>query len=190
MVKKLSSKSSKTSKTKTNKYILADRKKTKRQNQNSNRNCDPIRIFSYNVSWESLSGAKSGWELCNNAVDPKHPRHHTVCTGNICQAIEENPSDFITLQEAGEYQKLIDQSPRMAKMLYKACKSGKEVIITFWNGNGNYWIILVGNLKLADHGLPVFLRICVWVVIVIRVVVWFWSMFILDIIMKRKNASI
>lgn len=139
MIVKVSKKTTKTRTT--NKTILADRKKTKRQNENISLDSNQIRIFSYNVSWESLSGLKSGWELCNNAVDPKHPRHHSVCTGNISQVIEENPSDFITLQEAAEYQKIIDQSPRMNKMLYKVCKSGKEVIITFWERK---W-------KLYDH---------------------------------------
>lgn len=127
--------SRKTKKNKTKKTILVDRKKTKKQIRS------PIRIFSYNVSWESLSGLKPGWELCNNAVDPKHPRHHSVCSGNISQVIEENPTDFITLQEAGEYQKLINQSPRMAKMLYKEHESGKDVVITFWERK---W-------KLLDH---------------------------------------
>lgn len=120
---------------------------------------DPdIRVFSYNVSWESLSGKKSDWELCNNASNSNHPRHHSVCTGNISQVINENPTDFITLQEAGEYHKLIKQSPRMQNMEYRTHESGLDLVITFWEKKYKLINQLTGEFEKGRPWLACFLK--------------------------------
>ena len=92
-----------------------------------------IKVLTYNVSWESMTGAKQTWMLCSNKDDPKHPRHHLKCVGNIGQVIEENPVDFICLQEAANFRSLIKISPNLAKMSYHEHKSGLDDMVTFWN---------------------------------------------------------
>ena len=100
--------------------------------QNNN---DNIKIFSYNISWESMSGKIPNWELCNIQEDKykNHPRHYSVCNNNISKVIENNPSDFVLLQEATDYEKLLKQSPRLQKMKFIKHNSDLDVIITFWN---------------------------------------------------------
>jgi len=114
---------SKTSHSKT-KYTKTRHTKTKHNN---------ISILSYNVSWESMSGAKKDWALCSNNTNPKNPRHVSVCVSNIGKVINENPTDFITLQEATEYKKLLQECPRLNKMQYKVHNSDLDVIVTFWD---------------------------------------------------------
>ena len=92
-----------------------------------------ISVLSYNISWESMSGAKKDWALCSNNTNPKNPRHVSVCVSNIGKVINENPTDFITLQEATEYKKLLLECPRLKKMQYKVHNSDLDVIVTFWD---------------------------------------------------------
>lgn len=99
------------------------------------KNVKNISILSYNISWESMSGAKKDWTLCSNNTNPKHPKHSSVCVSNIAQVINNNETDFISLQEATDYHKLITECPRLSKMGYKMHKSGLDVVITFWNKN-------------------------------------------------------
>ena len=96
-------------------------------------NYNSISVLSYNISWESMSGAKKDWALCSNNTNPKNPNHVSVCVSNIGKVINENPTDFITLQEATEYKKLLLECPRLHKMQYKVHKSGLDVIVTFWD---------------------------------------------------------
>ena len=92
-----------------------------------------IKVISYNISWESMSGKQANWELCSNNTDPTHPRHNSVCVGNIAGVLEDNPADFILLQEAENHNNLIKESPRLAKMGYETHVSGLDKMITFWN---------------------------------------------------------
>jgi len=92
-----------------------------------------ITILTYNISWESMTGSKPDWVLCSNNVDTKHPKHKNVCVNNISNVINENPTDFICLQEAANYNLLISQIPHMQKMKYKEHKSGLENMVTFWD---------------------------------------------------------
>ena len=75
-----------------------------------------ISLLTYNISWESMTGAKSNWALCSNNTDPKHPKHNSVCIGNIAQVIEQNPVDFVCLQEATNFKTLINESLQLKKM--------------------------------------------------------------------------
>lgn len=92
-----------------------------------------MRIFSYNISWESMSGAKPEWPLCSNRTDSSHPRHNSVCVSNISQVIEENPADFVLLQEATDFKNLITPTSPLARMKYEVHNSGKDEMVTFWN---------------------------------------------------------
>jgi hypothetical protein len=113
-------------------------KKNTNANANTNANThtnDNIKIFSYNISWESMSGKIPTWELCNVKDDKlkNHPRHYSVCNNNISGVIENNASDFVLLQEATDYEKLLKQSSRLQKMKFIKHNSDLDVIITFWN---------------------------------------------------------
>ena len=95
-----------------------------------------ITILSYNISWESMSGNVKSWVLCSNNTNENHPKHYSVCVNNIANVItsKEKELDFITLQEATDFQKLIEVSPslKMNKMKYEIHKSGLDTMVTFW----------------------------------------------------------
>jgi endonuclease/exonuclease/phosphatase family metal-dependent hydrolase len=93
----------------------------------------PIKIIAYNVSWESMTGSKQEWALCSNNTDLSHPRHNSVCIGNVATVLEDNPADFILLQEAEGYNNIIKQSSRLSKMEYEFHESSDDKMITFWN---------------------------------------------------------
>ena len=90
-----------------------------------------IKILSYNISWESMSGSVKKWELCSNNTDPNNPKHNSVCIGNIAKVFEQD-LDFITLQESTDFKKLIELSPQLKKMKYEVHNSDLDVITTFW----------------------------------------------------------
>ena len=111
-----------------------------------------INILSYNVSWESMTGNVNTWALCSNNTNKNNSKHYSVCVNNIANVINEyeesesshsgtesesshsgNRLDFITLQEATNYQKLIEQSPLLQKMKYETHISDLDQIVTFWN---------------------------------------------------------
>lgn len=94
---------------------------------------EKIKVLTYNISWESMTGAKDTWMLCSNKDDPEHPRHHSKCVGNIGDVIEENPVDFICLQEAANFKSLIKHSLNLAKMSYYQHNSGLDDMVTFWD---------------------------------------------------------
>jgi endonuclease/exonuclease/phosphatase family metal-dependent hydrolase len=92
-----------------------------------------ISVLSYNISWESMTGSKSNWDLCSNNTDPKHPKHNSVCVSNIAQVIDKNPVDFVCLQESTNFKNLIKESPVLQKMKYYEHTSKNENIVTFWD---------------------------------------------------------
>lgn len=127
-------------------------KKTKKTKLNKKSNTkgldnDNIKVLSYNISWESMSGAKKDWTLCSNNTNPKNPKHNSVCVSNISNVINNNPADFIALQEATDYKKLLDECPRLNKMKYKKQKSGLDVVITFWDTKYKLVSIMEGKFE-------------------------------------------
>jgi len=98
-----------------------------------------INILSYNISWESTSGNVKNWSLCNNNTDINNPKHYSVCVNNISNVFDDdhynNHLDFITLQEATDYKKLIKESSKLKTMNYEIHKSGLDVLVTFWNNS-------------------------------------------------------
>jgi endonuclease/exonuclease/phosphatase family metal-dependent hydrolase len=91
-----------------------------------------LSILSYNISWESMSGKNSKWPLCSNNTNPNSPKHNSICVSNIAQVINNNPTDFITLQEASNYKKLMTECLILKHMKHKEYTSGLDTIITFW----------------------------------------------------------
>jgi len=92
-----------------------------------------MKILTYNVSWQSMTGKSSNWKLCNSQ-NPDDPKYYGNCIYNIAKMIDENgPYDFILLQEATNYQKLIEISPTLQQMDFEYHKSNHDIIITFWD---------------------------------------------------------
>ena len=115
---------------KKNKSILK-RKTTLRK---LNKSKSIISILSYNISWESMSGTVKNWSLCNNNTDKNNHKYVSVCVNNVSSVFDDNNNlDFVTLQEATDYKKLIIQSSRLKHMNYEKHKSGLDIIVTFWD---------------------------------------------------------
>jgi endonuclease/exonuclease/phosphatase family metal-dependent hydrolase len=93
----------------------------------------PIKIISYNLSWESMTGKEPNWVLCSNNTDPLNPRHNSVCVSNIATVLEDNLADFILLQEADNYNNLLEESHRLKQMGYEFHESDMDKMVTFWN---------------------------------------------------------
>jgi len=118
---------------------------TKKSNKNKSSiySIFPINILSYNISWESTSGNVKNWSLCNNNTDINNPKHYSVCVNNISNVFDNdndndndnNNLDFITLQEATDYKKLIKKSSKLKTMKYEVYNSGLDVLVTFWNNS-------------------------------------------------------
>ena len=114
-------------------------------------NKNVITILSYNISWESMSGSVKNWSLCNTNTnaDKSKARHSSVCVNNISSVFDSssNTLDFVTLQEATDYKKLLIQSPRLKEMKYKEHKSGLDSIVTFWDANYKLKKVVTGEFE-------------------------------------------
>ena len=112
---------------------------TKKSNTKKSTKISSLNILSYNISWESMSGNIKKWALCNNNTDINNPKHYSVCVNNISNVFDDdhydNHLDFITLQEATDYKKLIKESSKLKTMKYEIHKSGLDVLVTFWNNS-------------------------------------------------------
>lgn len=106
-----------------------------------------ITHLSYNISWESMSGSVKDWDLCSNNTDKNNPKHNSICISNIGTVINENKTDFVTLQEAGDYKKLLAICPHLSTMHYKTYKSGLNVIVTFWNNKYKFIKKITGEFS-------------------------------------------
>ena len=107
-----------------------------------------LSILSYNISWESMSGSVKSWALCNNNTNTTNSKHFSVCVNNIASVFDNNYNlDFITLQEASDYEKLIKQSTRLKQMKYELHKSGLDTIITFWDAKYNLKYKIQGEFE-------------------------------------------
>uniref|UniRef100_A0A6C0CAT3 Endonuclease/exonuclease/phosphatase domain-containing protein n=1 Tax=viral metagenome TaxID=1070528 RepID=A0A6C0CAT3_9ZZZZ len=93
-----------------------------------------MKVLTYNISWESMTGRRTDWPFCNNNNDPSNSRHYMHCVENIATMIDNNgPYDFIGLQESANYKLLIKQSATLQTMKFKAHKSGPEDMVSFWD---------------------------------------------------------
>jgi hypothetical protein len=146
---KTSSKINKTktkTKPKTNKKNLKHKYTIKHDSKNDSKN-DNISILSYNISWESMSGAKKDWILCSNKTNVNNSKHFSVCVSNIGMVINQNKTDFITLQEATDYEKLLQECPRLKNMQYKVHNSDVDVIVTFWDKKYKIFSTITGEFE-------------------------------------------
>lgn len=123
---------------------LSKKKKTKKNNNLQK----TLKIISYNISWESMTGADNNWTLCSNNKNLNHPKHNSICVGNIADVFNDNKSlDFVTLQEAVNFEKLIEQSSQLKNMKYEIYKSGLEIIVTFWDPKYKYLYSITGEFE-------------------------------------------
>ena len=120
-----------------NTNILQSKNKSVKLKNKSKKKANSFSILSYNVSWESVLGTEKDWVLCNNNTDVDNPRHYSVCVKNIANVINDMKTelDYITLQEASNYNNIIDQSNKLQKMKYEKHISGLDNIITFWKSD-------------------------------------------------------
>ena len=132
-------------------HTINNRTKSKSTNRSvtTKRIDKKIFILSYNISWESMTGNVSIWPLCSNNTDKSNPKNNSVCISNIGKVINDNKTDFVTLQEAGEYKKLLSVSPRLSMMKYKTHKSGLNVIVTFWNNTYKFIKKITGEFDIG-----------------------------------------
>ena len=121
--------------TKTKSSIKKPNMNKSNMNKSNKNSISNLSILSYNISWESMSGLKPNWKLCNNNTDVNDPRHSSVCVNNISDVFEnENIKlDFVTLQEAKDFKKLIKQSPKLQNMNYVFHQSGLDMVVTLWD---------------------------------------------------------
>lgn len=112
---------------------MINRQKSITKTRHTKTKHNSISVLSYNVSWESMSGKDKNWYLCSNNNNSINKNYVSVCVSNIGKVINENPTDFITLQEADNYKKLLNECPQLKKMKYKIHNSGLETCVTFWN---------------------------------------------------------
>lgn len=102
-----------------------------------------MKILTFNICWEAMTMNKNN--LRRNGGHAKYLGEKcvinkkgdaTVCLDNIVKMIDhEKTYDVIALQEALNYQTLIKKSRALKKMKYYKSRSGKEILITFYNRN-------------------------------------------------------
>jgi endonuclease/exonuclease/phosphatase family metal-dependent hydrolase len=135
---------------KTLKYKSNRTKSSRTKSSRTKSNTNVITILSYNISWESMSGSVKNWSLCNKNTnaDKSNSRHSSVCVNNIASVFDSsNTLDFVTLQEATDYKKLLILSPRLNQMNYKEHKSGLDSIVTFWDANYKLKKVVTGEFE-------------------------------------------
>lgn len=120
-----------------------------------------MKILSYNISWESMTGLNKKWKYCNNTI-PGQDRYFGECIANIATLIDTNcPYDMIALQEASNYEKLIEHTSCLKTMKKSVHQSGSEQMVTFWNPSykliknikGNFQLGRPWNALIFDHNL-------------------------------------
>ena len=139
-------------KKKTYKFHSNRTKSNKSKSNKSKPHKNALNILSYNISWESMSGSIKSWSLCNNNTDKSNSRHSSVCVNNISNVFDssntlDNTLDFITLQEATDYKKLISESSRLKNMKYEIHKSGLDTIVTFWDSKYKLKKVIKGEFE-------------------------------------------
>jgi len=93
-----------------------------------------MKVLTYNISWESMTGSRADWPFCNNKTNTESSRHYMRCVENIASVIDKNgPYDFIGLQEAANWKLLVEQSAVLKSMKFRSHKSGPEDMVTFWD---------------------------------------------------------
>jgi hypothetical protein len=106
-----------------------------------------IKLLTYNLYWKAMTG--------------NHPACKSdICINNVADMIDKNdPYDFITFQEAANYEKLISLSKSLSNMSYRIHKSGPEYMITFWNPDKyNFDSIINGEFKAGRPWQAVFFK--------------------------------
>jgi endonuclease/exonuclease/phosphatase family metal-dependent hydrolase len=100
-----------------------------------------MKVLTFNICWEAMTLNKQN--LKRNGGHAKYLGEKcvlnkkgdaTVCLDNIVKMIDQTKTyDVIALQEALNYQTLIKKSDTLKKMKYYKSRSGKEILVTFYN---------------------------------------------------------
>jgi endonuclease/exonuclease/phosphatase (EEP) superfamily protein YafD len=88
-----------------------------------------IKVLTYNVRWEAMTGESSKLPQCENNVCAENIKNF------IIEQLQQSPYDFIALQESSNHEIIInainEQYPDT--YTYEHYKSGKEDMVTIWN---------------------------------------------------------
>ena len=100
-----------------------------------------MKVLTFNICWEAMTMNKK--ELKRNGGHAKDLGEKcilnksgdaTICLDNIVKLIDSSKNyDVIALQEALNFRSLIKKSVELKKMSYFKSRSGKELLITFYN---------------------------------------------------------
>ena len=100
-----------------------------------------MKVLTFNVCWEAVTRNKK--ELRRNGGHAKSlgekcylnkQKDATICLDNVVKMINQTKKyDIVALQEALNYRTLIKKSKALSEMGYYRSKSGKEIIVTFYN---------------------------------------------------------
>jgi len=76
-----------------------------------------MKVLSYNISWQSMTGLNNAWEFCNNNSDKSNERHYSKCIHSVVTMIDQNgPYDFVALQEASNHELIINNSSELKNL--------------------------------------------------------------------------
>ena len=102
-----------------------------------------MKVLTFNICWEAMTRNKT--ELKRNGGHAKDlgekcilnkSGDSTICLDNVVKLIDSNKNyDIVALQEALNYRTLIKKSKELKKMDYYKSRSGKELLITFYEKN-------------------------------------------------------
>ena len=100
-----------------------------------------MKVLTFNLCWEAMTRNKK--ELRRNGGHAKSLGEKcyinkkgdaTICLDNIVKMIDQTKKyDIVALQEALNYRSLIKKSTVLRDMGYYKSRSGKEIIVTFYN---------------------------------------------------------
>jgi endonuclease/exonuclease/phosphatase family metal-dependent hydrolase len=100
-----------------------------------------MKVLTFNICWEAMTRDKTNLERNGGKAKTLGKKcilnkkgDATVCLDNVVKMIDGSGDyDIVALQEALNYRSLIKKSKVLKKMGYYKSRSGKEIIITFYN---------------------------------------------------------
>lgn len=93
-----------------------------------------LTCISYNVSWKVMTDDKSINKICLNKPSSKHNLCKINILSNIKSLAEKYEPDFLSFQEASNYEAIIDKLDTKSYEHYINI-SGMETMLTIWNKN-------------------------------------------------------
>lgn len=100
-----------------------------------------IKILTWNISWGCMTANQNSHHdltaqaLATHCYQLKQEHRQPVCLQNVCSLIDHQKKkhNLITLQEASNWEILLNNSHRLSKMKYVHSQSDSSEIITFYD---------------------------------------------------------